>query len=407
MSPLDERDDKLVVYLRDDYRRVGAAFAKWGALVGIPLGLASPFLWREEIILAGIFSVVVAVTAGVFCLVGLLFWAMNKGQVTVDPGAGQVTFAGGRVVAFADLAAVHLSSYVHVQRSQNGSTESVRYQLQLAHSQADPEATEQLRALRAALDEAVASGEVGFGEADADEVRTELQRLGPLLTGMAEVVADHGDELGMWRAAERLAEAMDLPLLDFAGQELLMRSPAELDIPLTRRLHASEKQPEDPGPAPEGLEVSTEPESLEVDWKVTEVLSLVLILLALSTFIVLAICVFTGDVPPGVLMGLTAGVVATALPAMILMATAPSRKLWVSVEGVRFKPGRAREATIPLGALEAVRVSTELDNRVVFLSDDAFIRATFKTEEQARWVGAAATRIIARLAVRVADGPYR
>lgn len=68
-------------------------------------------------------------------------------------------------------------------------------------------------------------------------------------------------------------------------------------------------------------------------------------------------------------------------------------------------PNTRTALAIPLTRLEAVRVSTELHNRVVLISDELMIQCVFKEEAQALWLGAAVTRFIAALPDR--SGPYR
>ncbi len=40
-GPLEQRDGKLRIYLKDDYRRVGRAFTTWGLGLDVPFGIVA------------------------------------------------------------------------------------------------------------------------------------------------------------------------------------------------------------------------------------------------------------------------------------------------------------------------------------------------------------------------------
>ena len=360
-GPLEQRDGKLFIYLKDDYRRVGRAFTRWGFGLGIPFGIAALICWSLHP-LAGVFTSVAAVTLGVFGLVGALFWALCRGHVEVDPDAKIFRLNQGSELPFEKIVAVHHSSYVHVQRSNNGTTESLRHQVQVVTSELDREAAAELQAVREALDQAAALEDPSLTREEAAAIQADLSSMEDVFTGAAMLVADHGAELEMWRAAELIARMVDRPLLDFSGQAMLVRTPAELDMPLRVRLaRKPEEIPDDPGPPPDGLEVSIRPGSFQASWQ------------------------------GGVLSWLTG-------------PSSPS--LQVNELHAVVNPGTRHIVAIPILSLEAVRVATELNNRVVLISDEQMLQCAFKEEEQAVWLGAALTRFIAELP-EPTSGPYR
>ena len=360
-GPLEQRDGKLFIYLKDDYRRVGRAFTRWGFGLGIPFGIAALICWSLHP-LAGVFTTVAAVTLGVCGLVGALFWALCRGHVEVDPDAGIFRMGHGPPLPFEKIVAVHHSSYVHVQRSQNSTTESLRHQVQVVTTELDQEAAAELQVVRDALDEAAALEDPSLTREEVAAIQADLASMEDVFTGASMLVAEHGAELEMWRAAELIARMVDSPLLDFSGQAMMVRTPAELDLPLRLRLaRKPEEIPEDPGPPPPGLQVNARPLSFRVSWK------------------------------GGVLSWLTG----TSSPVLL-----------VDKQRAVVNPGTRYEVAIPLTGLEAVRVATTLNNRVVLISDEQMLQCAFKEEEQAIWLGAALTRFIAELP-EPTSGPYR
>jgi hypothetical protein len=358
-GPLEQRDGKLRIYLKDDYRRVGRGFTRWGFGLGIPAAVAALVSWAVHPLL-GVFTTVAAIVLGVFGLVGALFWAVARAHIEVDPDARVVHLGHGAVLPFDQVVAIHHSSYVYVQRTQNGTTESLRHQVQLVSSEVDPSAAAQLHAVRDALDQAAAEADSPLSPAKVNAIQAELDGMADVFTGAAVLVADHGDELAMWRAAELMARKLDRPLLDFSGQVMMVRTPVELDLPLRTRLaRKGDEVPDDPGPPPAGLEVDARRLTFKVRWKH-----------GFGSW-------FTGR----------------------------RHLLAVNEEQAAVNPNSRKALAIPLTSLEAVRVSTELHNRVVLISDERMIQCVFKEEAQALWLGDALTRFIAALPEK--SGPYR
>lgn len=410
LSPLARDGDKLLVYLKDGQRRVSRAIALLSGLAGVPLWIGAYYLSRSHPRFDPSFAQSVGLIVIMFLLIGLAGWFGGRRRIEVDPRTRAVTFSDGRRVAFFDLSAVLLTSYVLVQRHRHGTTRSVCFKIHLVPTGADAGVTDKLRTLRAAMDEALTSGEPEQEEAQIRAASAELEHLRSRIEGSSELVVDLCDELAIRRAAEQLARNMDLLLLDFSGREGILRTPAELDTPLTRRLHAGAERPPDPGPVPEGLDAQTSPEELEVRWRSGIMLLVVYglcVCLALSVAVTLASMVLS-DKAMDLILEVLALVVLMALVLGIVVWTSRAKVLLrLNAEGVILKPGSGRRTTIPLGLLESVRISTTLNNKVVFLSDEVMIQCVCQTEAHARWVGAAATRLVASLAVREGGGPYR
>jgi len=404
--PAEQQDGRLVIFLRDDYRRVGRGFTRWGAgltLVGLLLG---PLGWRATPLL-GAFGVVVGVTAAVFALVGLLFWRLNNSHVTVDPRARTVSLPHHGQLSFDELVAVQLSCYVHTQRTKNGTTETLRHQLQLVTDLQDAGAMAQLDAMHQALQQAAADQADAAAAQQVSAMRRDLQQLTQLITGHTELVADHGDELAMWRAAEQLSRQLQVPVMDLSGEALEMRTPAELDRPLLWQLSRQEHPPADPGPAPAGLEVSRDAGALEVCWRGVDPWSFLALFLGGFLTLLAAVFLGTGLLPYPGHLATAAGAVALLGPGLYMLLSRPPNRLRLDAEEVTFRASRQRPTQVRLLGLEAVRVCTTLHNRVVLMSDEAAIRCLVKTEEQARWLGAATRHFLAGLALDASSNPYR
>jgi hypothetical protein len=391
---LAEKDGRLTLYDKGDYRRIGQATALAGAAV-LVLGCVVGLWGHNTYAMVGV--AIATPCGGIAALAGLVFWAVFGGRSIVDTGE-RVVLTGGKKLPFDDVIGVGTTSYVDERQIKGVVERRVRYQIRLFTREADPQARASLGEVQATMERALEDGGEPLSPEQAAEIRRKLDDTRPLLEAGTSTLADHRDVLMVWCAAERLARVLGVPLLDTAGDEPLLRSPAELDLPLGERLARLGRTPSAPGPPAQGIETKSAAGVTRVTWPGSKAA-------AAYVFVAAGLVGLTALVSPAsddwlvyASWGLTLVLVAlgTALHALL----PPGR---LTLDDRRASRGRR---VVGLDEVEAVRVDTSLDPRVLLLGDRAQLRMELGTPEQARWLGRFLEHHLAGRA-RAPEGPYR
>ncbi len=389
-----ELDGRLWMFVKAEHRRLGVSFA-WGGLgIGVPLAVASIFLWREPG-LAAVLASTFGFCALVFGLVGLMLTWVHRARVTLDPGRGQLQLPGGATVPFDDVGGVLARSYVHRQYSGRNrqAVEEQRFKLFLVGALLEEERQE-LTELGDAVGAAIAAG----GRLDPELLDRLAELAGedsPLLMGQDILVADHREDHVIWEAAERLATALGVPVIDLAGESPLVRMPAELDLPLARSLALRGVEPAPPGPPPEGVEVTGSEGTFDASWRGKDLVFAVLLTFAILFGITTPIMVFLVEHPVPVLqVGFSVATGLFLVATVVRWFTVRRARVTVDDEKLVFRGPWGSPAAIPLKRVEWIRVSISLESYVAVFSDQQALRLTTKEPMQARWLGRALTHAV-------------
>lgn len=385
------RDGKTArVWAKDDWRRPFRGIARWSLGPAILVTPLSVYLWMDHPGWA-VLTTTFAVSAATLGLVGLLFWALSRGSVTVDLKGEAVILSGGQSIPFAEIGGVFVSSYVYRQRThRHGTVEQLRFELSLMLDDLEEKAARRLDAVGKMADEAADTGCRSLDRAALKRI-DQLLIGGPRLLGGTVVrLAEHGHEGAAWSAAEALAKVFHAPLFDFSGETPLIRLWSELDMPLTRYMELRRIQPEAPGEPPDGITASRSDDRFEARWGALDPVFLLLASfaapLALTSAIVLLVAKRPYESYEIGLVAVTAGLILGAIVRWITVRPASIR---VDRQQATFRPTIGRAKAIPLDELEWIRVSLAPQPRVTVFSDDAFVSMVTNSDDQAVWLEAA------------------
>ena len=217
------------------------------ALVAVGVQLYEPQAWPLWII---------PVVSGIF---GLVY--ARLGFTSTVHTAGKWIRVRDKVAPFDRFVGVLVNSQMREVATEHGTAKVLEWTVGLISGEVDAQAAAQLDAIRQAID-------------GADELTQEAR--GGMIEGLGRwqsvlertrvPLVSTPDEHDAWRIAERMAKTMDVPMVDFCGNEPLERTPAQLDLSLADRLRSTETKPEPAGPAPSGMVVDIVPSRFHVQW---------------------------------------------------------------------------------------------------------------------------------------------
>ena len=203
-------------------------------------------------------SAVLVACGAVFFGIGRLY-ARATGISIVDPQLRVVIREGEHWTA-KELVGVGLGTHIRLMRGKGAPEPQRRWTVWLIERVADLDAVAAQERLRKAA-ESELSG------ASRERVLKRLQTWGPYLRGHKVVLTSGPDQQEAWRLGELLGKSFDLPVIDFADEEPVLRSKGKLDQSVSERLREEEQAPDDPGEPPEGITCQLEGDALAVQWK--------------------------------------------------------------------------------------------------------------------------------------------
>ncbi len=368
--------DKVIVRPRGELNHAGKLIQSLGvsmALAAVPLGI-----WVNDRFL------VLGIVAAALVVAGLPMVLIGK-RTVLDVAARNVLLATGDVVPFDQIADVDLRTYVHEVSRQQGTVQHQRFRVALVHKGADPDHADRIDKARRRIETAVAEP---YGRLDTQEHRAlsaelaTIQQAAP--AGEPVVFADHADELKMWRVAERVAKTLDVPIVDYCGDELVVRTPGELDVPLGERLARLGVHEPDEGPTPDGLCDRSSGERILVSWGWPVWGGAAAMFVLGGAFAVLGYLIWE-DMPE---IRVAFGAVGVALVAFGLFLADGRRKgVEVDRRSARFRSGAwvRRSRRIALEDLEMVRVNKTLGSSLSLISDDRVLRCPMPSGDAADW----------------------
>ncbi|MEM7200865.1 MAG: hypothetical protein AAF628_11395 [Planctomycetota bacterium] len=168
-----------------------------------------------------------------------------------------------------NLVAVSLDKTVRTVHTQHGKHDVEIWSVELVTDEIDPAAAAQIDAVRHALEAVLAAGDAVVEPTQLRDMVDTLTRLRPVLAQATLRVPAELDEIDGWQLSEALAARLDVPLIDFTGDEPVERVPAELDLPAGARLLLRGQRPADPGPPPEGMQADQVGDQLRLRWRLT------------------------------------------------------------------------------------------------------------------------------------------
>ncbi len=207
-----------------------------------------------------------------------------------------------------------------------------------------------------------------------------LERIRSLSRKMGLTVVRSSDELSVWQAAEALAKALRVPVLDLSGDEAELREVDDLDLPLRERLKKAGPI-EAPGPPPDNLEVELTHSSVEVVWRHIHPAMVVPLIMAPCSWIAASITMIRGDPELGwILVGL--GLFWVPIAGLLPHGR---HSLSVDPQSVRLWYGGLLHHTveIPTAQVEMVRVnsSSELWPSLNLMTDTRILRCRMSAEQ--------------------------
>ncbi len=319
------------------------------------------------------------IVPGVLLPIGLIFSQLGF-TTTVSTASSRVQLRDGSR-PFDAFVAVLVSSGIRTVASEHGNSQVREWTVGLVSAEIDDDATQQLEAIREAID--------GTEEL-ADEARAkmleELARWQSTLERTEVRVTATSDEHDAWRIGERLAKAMELPMVDFSGAEPIERTPQQLDLSLAERLRGADAVPEPVGPAPLGMTVDSATSRLVLRWTFSWDGALVFV------FVVLAAAIGAG-LWLGVTMSWIAGGPMIAMFSlfgvlMVLLGRGRGRNELEISDGVLHHITHfpwTKRVSMPLAKLEHIRQQTEPQAFVSLVSDARLVRLLVDAE-RGRWL---------------------
>jgi hypothetical protein len=361
MKAWDESDGKLRFWHRHEQRPMLQGMAAVGLALlvcGVPLGL----LVHDEIVLgiAMALGIIGAVCAGV-AGVGL---ALST-SVLVDPAARVVRLGEGEV-PFSDLGFV-VTLEIMVQ---NGNNQSPMWVVAVVpDGRGSAAQVEDFARARELLDE-----HATMGPAMADQAAETLAHIKRLAMTDPLPLASYFESTRAWRAGEKLARTLGIPLLDLTGSPTL-RHLAQLDTPLQDLLAQEILPSRPPGRAPsEVMELAGQ--GVALSWVRHN--SAVWVLGVTALFF-LGLCFV-----PGAWMFCVPVVLLLGLLAVVSDVGHGSQTLLIEGEQLRYTAFR-KELSLRLDQIELIRES-ERSWSVDFVTDEATVRAHLPSMEAALWV---------------------
>jgi hypothetical protein len=370
MRVLTEERGRLVLRPRADRNAVGRWMVGAGLVGAAALGLAA-WLFAPAVLF-------LAFTPLFITLYGL--YLARAGQlIVVEPGNRRV-LVGGRTLAFDTLAAVMLTSRVRTLHTHDAIQVLRWWRVGLLRREDCPETA-------GALD-AVGSGTGGAAARRLAEARRDA------LAEKALALLEHIDEAQVRQVAERLAAAVERPLIDAGGDEIAVRSPADLARPLAERLPMQPTDP--PGTPPPEMAGEEAGAHLRLRW--TVVRSAKTVGTALATAVVLG-----GGAAAALLLPLSPwGRVACVLPGLALPLLAPAlsrrevHELEVDADRVRYRTPEG-ETTFDVSGLRDLRVEDTPAPGLHLIGDGRVVRCAM-VPAQAAWARRRLTAFLARSA---------
>lgn len=342
---LRESEGRVEVLRAADYRAVMRYFA-WGALASglltalLAFGISGT-LW------------VLAVIPGSFLVVVMVARWMSRGRVVLDRQTRRLD-DGGDTHALDDVTAVLTTRHARELELEESSTVEVRYRLALAFG-VDP-------------------GELLTGFAAVDAQRLVL-------------LGQHGKEVQVWRAAERLARYLDVPIVDLSTERRSVRQVDALDVSLRERLRQGAEPLLEARERPRGVEELREAGRLVFRWRVSRALTLIPLVFMVVFLAGIGIW-FAVDFGPAWL-----ALCALALPVIGLLKVAAEghgdNELEIAGGTLRYANhfmGGYRRA-LPIDQLEQIR-TTLIEGRPSTLSliSDAQVVSVYMSADKVRWL---------------------
>lgn len=368
---------ELVVRPRADVNTVGRWFAGIALVLGVLMAPLPVVLGVEELWL-------LQTVPGIFLLIGAIMAVLGRSWV-LDTNARTLRH-GGRQWSYDDFGAVINTTFIRRVRTQHGTTEQQVFQLFLLVRDRAREVMDTIDDLHQRLQQVLDEPEAGPDEDLQREVVSLLGRVEAAMADGAIRMFEHGSELAVWQATEALAKEMQVPVLDFCGDAMALRSPGELDLSLAEKLR---RGLEKVGPEPEkpvGAERREEGDRLVLAFEEPKTLPLWVILGVPALLLVAGFWQTITANEPVLGVVLIVGAVVVLFPLMFIKIGKRRCILEVDPDEIRYsKEGSRRQRRMEIGKLEMLRVNTTLHTSLNWMSDERMEKIPME-EKAACWL---------------------
>ncbi|MCP4132831.1 MAG: hypothetical protein GY754_17835 [bacterium] len=112
----------------------------------------------------------------------------------------------------------------------------------------------------------IAEKEGELTEEQQEQVNRELTKIDDAMEEENYLLGIQKKEFTVWQAAEQLAKALNLPVLDYSGESPVKREVSDLDLSMQEQIKQGFVEVTDPGQPPAGISIRSDFESLVLKW---------------------------------------------------------------------------------------------------------------------------------------------
>lgn len=382
---------RIVIRPRADYNTAGRWIAGIGLLLAVLLAPLPGLTGEEELW-------VMQALPGILIVLGLIFAAVGRKWV-LDPGARTLRHGAHRW-SYDDFGAVMATTYIKRVHTQHGTQQHQEFAVLLVVREQAQEVMATIDQLEARLQELIDRPEAEPDEALQQEVVESLGRMQEALAGGTMPVFRHGSELAVWQATEALAKQLQVPVLDFCGDAMALRPPAELDLSLCERLRRGLERVGAEPETPEDTERRAERDRLVLEFDQPKMLPWWVIVGLPLLLLGLGIWAMAEDSPVLGVLGIL-GSVAALVGTLVVKNGFRRCRLEVDGEALRYsEEGKRKQRRMPLDALEMLRVNTTLHTSLNWMSDEQLVKLPMDAQT-ACWLKHGVTAWLAERSLRL------
>lgn len=394
---IERHDNKLKAYHRADFRRNGDIILKTGLFAAIPsltVVCAFQMLWGDvfEFFFPGLVFCLAAALGGAAILVGLLLLS-NNAYTTFDLGKETISLPDNSgVISFDKVAALQIITYIRRYTRPAGMGGKRRYALVVTTGSINPCAAEILKAVKGKHTSPL-NKEIPLGYNELDELNTFIHKHEIVHSSYLFRLFSHCNEVLLWQAAKKLAKILDVPLINYCGEQISIRTPSEIGSPLKIRLAGYEtfKEPREP---PSEYEFVQDKEYFMLKWGQNKTSDLVFSGFCVLFGFAFMVYGFQEDKLLGFFMSIP--FIGALTPFIVIFFHHGKCFLSVDESQIKLKAPYRKTYTMKLDDLEILRVDT-LQHPVVIMVSDQQVFTCPLPKKHARWLGDALSKFIASL----------